>query len=118
MKQIFIVEDDDDIRELLEYLLMSREYKVQSFATAEGFKSYLPQEDPDLILLDIMLPDGNGLDICRDLTLSSNKNHIPVFLMSAHENPSRNKEVGAVDFISKPFDLNDLCSRISKQLES
>jgi DNA-binding response OmpR family regulator len=60
MKEIFVVEDDDGIRELLEFLLLSRDYEVKTFPTVRSFENNLP-ETPDLFLLDIMLPDGNGL---------------------------------------------------------
>ncbi|ETZ22360.1 response regulator transcription factor [Pedobacter sp. V48] len=61
MKQIFIVEDDAGIRELIEYLLISEDYQVRSFPTATDFKEGMSKGRPDLILMDIMLPDGNGL---------------------------------------------------------
>lgn len=116
MKQIYVVEDDKDIRELLELLLRSQDYQVQSFPTAKDFKDKIFSEKPDLVLLDIMLPDGNGVEICKELTQKQTTKEIPVVLMSAHANPNISKEVGAKDFIAKPFNIDDFNERIKNQL--
>lgn len=116
MKQIYIVEDDKDIRELLELLLISQNYKVNSFPTAKDFKIGILSKKPDLVLLDIMLPDGNGIEICKELSQKSQTREIPVVLMSAHGNPNISEEVGAKDFIAKPFNIEDFNERIKKQL--
>ncbi len=114
MKEIFIVEDDDGIRDLIEFLLVSQQYVVKTFPTARAFKNNITGETPDLFLLDIMLPDGNGLDLCKELKKNSNTSSIPVVLMSAHADISRME--GADDFIAKPFDVDELLNRIEKQL--
>lgn len=116
MKQVFIVEDDPDIRELIEFLLKRRKYKVESFSTAKGFRAGIRLSKPDLILLDIMLPDGNGLDLCRDLNTNIETCDIPVVLMSAHTAIDISEEMCARDFIQKPFDVSDFSSRVHKQL--
>lgn len=114
MKEIFIVEDDDGIRDLIEFLLVSQQYAVKTFPTARSFRSSISGETPDLFLLDIMLPDGNGLDLCKELKKSENTREVPVVLMSAHADISRME--GADDFIAKPFDVDELLQRIEKQL--
>lgn len=116
MKKIFVVEDDHDIREMVEFILTNQEYKVQSFSTAEEFNKGMTAQKPDLILLDIMLPDGNGVEICRGLKQQIDTNGIPVVLMSAHANAKNLKEECANDFIAKPFDVDDLLARLHKQL--
>lgn len=116
MKEIFVVEDDADIRELLEYLLESENYKVQSFPTAEAFNSQFKSQRPDLILLDIMLPDGDGVTICEELKAEEENSSIPVILMSAHIDTSKFRKSCADDFIAKPFDIEDLSERIKRQL--
>lgn len=116
MKEIYIVEDDKDIRELLELLLINQNYKVNAFPTAKEFKNGLLTKKPDLVLLDIMLPDGNGLAICKELTHNPETGEIPVVLMSAHENQNISEEVGAKDFIAKPFNIEDFNERIKDQL--
>ncbi|NJW53052.1 response regulator transcription factor [Salinimicrobium oceani] len=114
MKEIFIVEDDDGIRELIEFLLVSQNYSVKTFPTARAFHRAVPNEVPDLFLLDIMLPDGNGLELCRELKENQSTQAIPVVLMSAHADINRME--GADDFIAKPFDVDELLQRIEKQL--
>ncbi|MEG9327316.1 Response regulator receiver domain-containing protein [Salinimicrobium catena] len=113
MKKIFIVEDDEGIRELVEFLLTTQDYSVQAFPNARTFQKTVKEQVPDLFLLDIMLPDGNGLDLCKDLKESEETSHIPVVLMSAHANVDRLE--GANDFIAKPFDVDELLLRIGKQ---
>lgn len=116
-KEIFIVEDDDGIRELIEYLLISHNYKVQTFPNAERFKNTINSQSPDLILLDIMLPDGNGLEICEGLGEKDETNDIPVLLMSAHAEVDAKKTSNARDFIAKPFDIEDFLHRIEKHIQ-
>ena len=116
MKQIFLVEDDRGIRELLEFILVSQNYQVESFPTAGDFKRTIPYSHPDLILMDIMLPDGNGMDMCNDLGSEMETRNIPVVLMSAHADAHSFKNSCARDFIAKPFDVEDLLVRIEKQL--
>lgn len=116
MKKIFIVEDDDGIRELLEYLFISQEFAVKAFPTAESFKKTIATQHPDLILMDVMLPDGNGMEMCRGLHGSRETNDIPVVLMSAHADKNLTKNSCAKDFIAKPFDVDDLLSRVNKYI--
>lgn len=115
MKEIFIVEDNDHIRELLEFILTDQDYAVKSFPNARSFQQLITTEHPDLILMDIMLPDGNGLEMCKSLGNNKETREIPVILMSAHANIS--KDNCAVDFIPKPFDVEDLIERIGVQLK-
>jgi DNA-binding response OmpR family regulator len=116
-KYIFVVEDNLDIRELIEHLLISEDLKVRGFATINEFQKNLESDLPDLILLDIMLPDGNGIDVCRALASNYATNKIPVILMSANiSNKALAKETSAKDFIPKPFDIDDFISRIKLQL--
>ncbi len=114
MKEIYLVEDDEGIRELLEFLLISNEFKVKSFATAGDFQKSLAAGTPDLILLDIMLPDGNGMELCKEIKENDHTENIPIVLMSAHTEISVTH--CANDFVAKPFDIDDLLERINKQL--
>lgn len=116
MKQIFVVEDDHDIRELITFLLMSQNYEVKGFANAESFQKTILSEKPDLVLLDVMLPDGNGQELCVRLHQEKITGEIPVVLMSAHV-----EEVGcqyARDFIRKPFDVEDFLERVERHVAS
>ena len=113
MKEIFVVEDDDGIRELVEFLLEAHQYSVKAFPNVRAFHKAVPRKLPDLFLLDIMLPDGNGLDLCKELKEGEKTSDIPVVLMSAHADI--NGIGGADDFIAKPFDVDELLKRIEKQ---
>lgn len=112
---IYVVEDNDDIRELVEYIFQMEGFLVKSFANATAFLKQISHTSPNLIVLDIMLPDGNGIDICNNLKLNKLTKNIPVLLMSANTNITRNgQESKANDFISKPFDIDDLVGRVRK----
>ena len=112
MKEIFLVEDDKFIRELLELLLRDK-YNIRSFPNAERFRKSIEHGRPDLILMDIMLPDGNGQEMCKSLSQNDKTNDIPVILMSAHADIV---DETARDFIVKPFELKDLVWRIEKHI--
>jgi len=116
-KKIYVVEDNDDIRELVEYLLEIEGYEVKGFANATNFSQIIVNELPDLVVLDVMLPDGNGVDICNKLKSNPVTKELPVLLMSANANMAFvSKESMADDFISKPFDIDDLVTRAKKLL--
>lgn len=117
MKTIYLVEDDNSLRDLIDFLLSDKDYNVEAFANANSFKRRIKIGDPDLILMDIMLPDGNGVDLCKDLQQKENKNKIPVILMSAHADPSIADDSGACHFIKKPFDIEELYSEIQKFID-
>ncbi|MDQ7949097.1 MAG: response regulator [Pedobacter sp.] len=117
-KMIYVVEDNDDIRELVEYIIECEGLQVKSFANATTFKQHIQNSLPDLFVLDIMLPDGNGVEICAGLKQSQATQHIPVLLMSANTNITyQGKENDADDFISKPFDIDDLVARVKRLLQ-
>lgn len=118
-KRIQIVEDDEDIRFIVEYLLADEGYEVESFGTAAEFNAGIAALKPDLIILDVMLPDGNGIAICRALKTNKETLNIPVIIMSAHAaEKSVLEEACADDFISKPFDLDHFLRRIKEQLSA
>lgn len=117
-KFIHIIEDDEDIRFIVEYVLREEDYTVESFATASEFDQAILGDKPDLIILDVMLPDGNGIDICRKLKTNAQTSYIPIIIMSAHAaEKSVLEEACADDFISKPFDLNYLLHHVKQQLQ-
>ena len=117
MKTIFLVEDDNGLRDLICFLLTDKDYEVEAFANATSFEKGIENRAPDLILMDIMLPDGNGVDLCKDLKKSQSKSNIHVMLMSAHADPNIADDSGACEFIKKPFDIEELYSRIQKYVD-
>jgi len=116
-KLIQIIEDDEAIRDVIEYILQQSDYEVHVASNAKEFKSNLFNTLPDLILMDVRLPDGNGLQLCRQLKQNLDTRHIPVIIISAHASAlESSKEALAEDFVAKPFDLDDLLKRIERQL--
>ncbi len=119
MKKIFCVEDDVNIRELLEYTLTQSGYDVCGFENAEGFFSAIKSGVPDLVILDIMLPDKDGMDILRELRQVSSTKHLPIIMLTAKSSQLdkiKGLDSGADDYITKPFDIMELISRINALL--
>ncbi len=116
-KRIHILEDDKDIGYIIEFLLKDEGYELQLSSTFKEMKSKLKDSIPDLFILDVMLPDGNGIDICNDLKHDMFTKHIPVIVMSANVRSKQMSEAAEPDdYISKPFDLDDIENRIKKLL--
>lgn len=114
-KCIHLVEDDEDIRFIIEYLLIDEGYEVDTYANATAFYNGFHVTGADLIILDVMLPDGNGIDICRKLKTDEKTAHIPIVIMSAHAaEKSILEEACANAFISKPFDLNYFTEQVKR----
>ncbi len=117
-KRIQLVEDDEDIRFIIEYILEDTGYKVEGFPNATLFSNRINKTQADLLILDVMLPDGNGIDLCRQSKLDPETSHIPVMVMSAHARAkSILEEACADDFISKPFDLDNFLRKAKKLLK-
>lgn len=116
-KRIHVLEDDQDIRYIIEFLLKDEGYELQLSSSFAELKSKLNDALPDLFIIDVMLPDGNGIEICDDLKTDMFTKHIPVIVMSANPG-SKEKSVTACadDYISKPFDLDYVVTRIEKLL--
>jgi two-component system phosphate regulon response regulator PhoB len=102
-KTVMIVEDNSDIREIIAHILMGNDYTVELYSTASDFKNNLKQKLPDVIVLDIMLPDGDGIEMCKEIKSASQTGHIPILLMSANEPENEDCADG---FIAKPFDID------------
>jgi DNA-binding response OmpR family regulator len=119
MKKIILVEDDQAIREFLVIFLESENYAVRSFSTANEFLNRDQNDLPDLYLFDVMLPDGSGIDLCKEIKRSGNNIGIPVIIMSAHANLSQLKDLcDPDDFIAKPFDIDFVLNSIRLALKS
>lgn len=117
IKRIHVLEDDEDIRYIIEYLLKDEGYELQLSSSFSELKSKLKDSVPDLFILDVMLPDGDGADICKDLKSDLFTKHIPIIVMSANDqNKVKSLEAGANDYISKPFDIDYIVKRINKLL--
>lgn len=115
MNTIIIVEDDDNIRELVKYALKSADFCVIGCENAEQMRSEIAKHLPDLILLDIMLPEEDGIEILKRLKSGSKTADVPVIMLTAKGSEFdrvKGLDLGADDYISKPFSVLELISRI------
>lgn len=116
---IFILEDDDNIRKLIKYSLTSQNFEVQDFSLPSEFWSVLENKTPSLILLDIMLPEEDGISILKKLRSNSKTSFIPVIMLTAKDSEYdvvNGLDSGADDYITKPFGMMALVSRIKAVL--
>jgi two-component system alkaline phosphatase synthesis response regulator PhoP len=112
---IYILEDDANIQEIETYALMSSSFSVQAFAKAAEFRPALEKEKPDLIVLDLMLPDADGYDIVRELRADPAARKIPVLMVTARGSELdkvKGLDLGADDYLTKPFGIMELISRV------
>lgn len=117
-KTIHVLEDDADIGELIAFLLTEHGYDVSVFTNIASFRRHSKQASPALLIIDVMLPDGNGLDVCQEWKTTSATRHIPVLIMSAYEdNRHDDRACHADGFISKPFDIQSFLSDVQAQVE-
>lgn len=119
MSLVYCVEDDDGIRELISCALRSGGYKVKAFPKAKPFYEELKATEPSLVLLDIMLPDEDGLTILSKLRNDPRMKDVPVIMLtakSAEIDKVQGLEAGADDYITKPFGVMELLSRIKAVL--
>ncbi len=118
-KKILIVEDEESLLKLESILLTTKGYLVQGATTGLAALEAISREAPDLILLDIMLPEMDGFEVCTRIKNNVETNHIPVILLTARKNPedmARGKEVGAEEYITKPFKSAMVMATIEKLL--
>ncbi|KQR70147.1 response regulator transcription factor [Pedobacter sp. Leaf176] len=117
-KRIFVLEDDQGISEIVEMVLESEGYQVSCFSNVASFNAALSAPPADLYLLDIMLPDGNGLEVRKSLSQNELTSKQPVLVMSAHTNsPEDINWPGPQYFIAKPFDIAELTERIASLIK-
>jgi DNA-binding response OmpR family regulator len=119
MKKILLIEDDADLFALLRYNLEREGYALIGLQTGKGALDLCRREKPDLIILDIMLPDSDGLEICRAVRAHPDLAHIPVIFLTAKASETDRivgLELGADDYIVKPFFIRELVARIKVHL--
>lgn len=116
MAKILVVEDDSTIISALEFTLVDEGYNVTLADSKKAALDILENEEFDLILLDLMLPDGSGYDICKVVRATSD---IPIIFLTACDeevNVVMGLELGADDYITKPFKIRELLARIKANL--
>lgn len=113
MALIYIVEDDQNIREIESFALKNSGYQVSGYECARDFFHQIAEKVPDLILLDIMLPDEDGLEIVRKLRSIPDTKKVPVMMVTAKTteiDKVKGLDMGADDYITKPFGVMELIS--------
>lgn len=118
-KVIYLVEDDESIRKLVSYALTKEGYDVKGFSCPKDFWDETADKKPALILLDIMLPQEDGLTILKKLQSNSQTHNIPVIMLTAKGSEFdkvTGLDMGADDYISKPFGITELVSRVKAVL--
>lgn len=121
MKKIMLIEDDVDLFALLKYNLEKEGFAFVGTQTGKGAIDLCRRERPDLILLDIMLPDSDGLDICKGIRAHSELAAIPVIFLTARASEADRivgLELGANDYVVKPFFIRELIARIKIQFRT
>ncbi len=114
-ESILVVEDEEDIRELLKYNLEKEGYQVFVTATGEEAMRAVRDRSPDLVLLDLMLPGMDGLEVCRKLKGDSQAGHLPIIMLTAKGEEAdivTGLELGADDYVTKPFSPRVLLARL------
>lgn len=116
---IYIVEDDKNIREIEMFALKNSGYAVEEFENAKSFFSRSAEKVPDLVLLDIMLPDMAGLEIVKKLRSRPDTVRVPIILVTAKTtelDKVKGLDIGADDYLTKPFGVMELISRVKALL--
>jgi len=119
MKKVLLIEDDLDLYQLLKYNLERSDFQFAGANTGKGAVELCSKERPDLILLDIMLPNSSGLEICARLRNHSVTAGTPIIFLTARASEAdrvMGLELGANDYIVKPFSIRELIARVKVQL--
>src|SRR5450432_120813 len=120
-KRILLIEDDGDLYSLLKYNLEKEGFSLAGSQTGRGALDLCRRLRPDLVLLDIMLPDSDGLDICKGIRNDSDLATVPIIFLTARASETDRivgLELGANDYIVKPFFIRELIARIKLQFRS
>ena len=117
---VLVIEDEPDIRKTIDYNLSKESFKVTQASSVEEGEKALAANKIDVIILDLMLPDGSGLTLCRDIKSEPSTKHIPVIILTAKtEEVDRvvGFELGADDYVTKPFSVRELILRVKAILK-
>jgi len=116
---IAVVDDEPDILDLVSLHLKRAGFRVSTFADGGGFFRFITDHVPDLVLLDLMLPDIDGFAVCEILRRSAATAAIPILILSAWSTPDARLlglDLGALDYVPKPFSPKDLVARVNRLL--
>lgn len=114
LKKILVVDDDADIRNVINYILTDGGYEVRELGNGHGVDNAIADSRPDVILLDVVLGDMDGRDICRELKEAPATKAIPIIIISAtHAHVDHEKGCHADDYLPKPFDIDVLLQKVN-----
>jgi len=116
---IAVIDDEPDILELVSLHLTKHGFKVKGFQDAQSFFEFLSSQTPDLIVLDLMLPDTDGIEICKYLKSKEEFKTIPIIMLTARTTEADKVlglELGADDYVTKPFSPRELVARVKAVL--
>ncbi len=119
MPSVLVVEDESAQREVLAYNLEAEGFRVQQADNGEEALLIVSEETPDLIVLDWMLPNVSGIELCRRLRAKSDSRNVPIIMLSARSEETdlvRGLETGADDYMVKPYSVAELMARVRTQL--
>jgi DNA-binding response OmpR family regulator len=119
-KSILVVEDEDNIALALEHLMRREGYQLTRVASGADAIPAIARDRPDLVLLDVMLPEVSGYEICQSVRLDPELKDVKILMMTARGNQMERRKglaLGADGFISKPFDVADLKAEVRRILE-
>ena len=111
--KVLVIEDEPDIRKTVEYNLTREGYEVSGCGSISEAKALLENLNFSIILLDLMLPDGSGLDLCKQIKSNPETNEIPILILTAKDDEVDKVvgfELGADDYVTKPFSVNEKSS--------
>ncbi|MGZ4105324.1 MAG: response regulator [Actinomycetota bacterium] len=117
--RILVVDDEPDIQFMVRVILRSEGFEIVGAANVEEARRQLAEDDPDLVLLDLRLPDGDGWDVLNDLRSSGRLERSPVVILSAHASPgtiSRGLDDGAAGYVTKPFIASELIDAVQTHM--
>jgi two-component system phosphate regulon response regulator PhoB len=120
LANVVLVEDEKSIATLVKYNLEKEGFKVYCSETGEDALKIIKEKIPDLVILDWMLPDTSGIDICRQIKVDKKLKNIPVLILTAKGEPDdkiKGLEVGADDYVTKPFNNKELLLRIKSLIK-
>jgi DNA-binding response OmpR family regulator len=118
-KKVLIIDDELDLVETIRFPLELEGFQVLAAYNGEEGLSQARSENPDLILLDLMLPKLDGYKVCRLLKFDERYKHIPIFMLTAktqEKDKILGKETGADEYLTKPFDIDELIAKIKSNL--
>jgi two-component system phosphate regulon response regulator PhoB len=114
IKTIYLLEDDDDLGNVIKKILIGQGFHVEVFNRLLLLRLSIQSKLPDLLIIDILLPDGNGHDVCKEFKSNNATRHIPIVVMSGL--PVSSFGNYAQEYVSKPFEIEEFITKVKRQI--